>query len=330
MGNPQIRPWRMPAALRAAALTAGYVLTGVAGPTDVAGFNILAQAHAQAPEQAQAATTSLELRRLDDALFVVRGAGSNIVIAIADDGLLLVDGGPAENVDLLLEVISSEWPDHHITTLINTHWHPRSTGLNQRLGADGATIIAHENTRLWLGTRIDRPWDGSVHPPLPESARPAVTFYRSHDMTVGDHPVQLGYLLQAHTDGDIYVHFPDANVIAVGGVLSGDGWPLIDWWTGGWFGGLIDALDRLIDLADDDTRIVPGQGPLLTRADLIDQRAMFETLYDRLLDLFVTAHDANEAVAARPAAEFEERLGDAERFIRLAFESIGLYLTPDV
>jgi cyclase len=273
---------------------------------------------------------ALDLTRLADDLVVISGAGGNVVVAASADALLTIDGGHAASADALLERIGIEFPGRAIRTLINTHWHPDFTGLNRIAGETGAAISAHENTRLWLGVRIDHPWDGSVYEPLPSDARPNDTFYTTHETTIGARPVRLGYLLQAHTDGDIYAHFPDANVIAVGGVVSGEGWPLIDWRTGGWLGGLIDALDRLIELADGETRFVPGYGPVLTRADLVEQRAMFETVYDRLLDLFVAARDADEAVAAAPAREYEARWGDPELFIRLAFESIGLYLTPDV
>jgi cyclase len=302
------------------------ILQAALGAFFVAGAGVLPDPGRRVRAQASA----LAVNRLAENLIVIGGAGANVVVAAAPDELLAVDGGSAVNADALLERIGAEFPGRSIRTLVNTHWHPDYTGLNERAGAAGATIIAHENTRLWLGVRIDRPWDGSTHAPLAADARPQETFYSTHETAIGDRPVRLGYLLQAHTDGDIYAHFPDANVIAVGGVVSSERWPLIDWTTGGWFGGLIDALDRLIELADGETRIVPGYGPPLTRADLIEQRAMFETVYDRLLDLFVAARDADEAVAAAPTQEYDARWGDPELFIRLAFESIGLYLTPDV
>ena len=118
-------------------------------------------------------------------------------------------------------------------------------------------------------------------------------------------------------------------MLVTGGVISADGWPLIDWWTGGWILGLVDGLDVLIDVANDDTKVVPGSGPLLTKADLIAQRDMFLEIYERLMKLFLSARSPAEAVEARPTAEFRPDWGDPARFVTLAFQSLWGQLTPD-
>src|SRR5437660_1176663 len=158
-----------------------------------------------------------------------------------------------------------------VHTIFNTHWHPEQTGLNEQLGKAGATIIAHENTRLWLTTDIAWPWSGQRFKRVPKIAQPNKTFYTTGEL---NRDVQYGYIPDAaHTDGDLYVSFPKQNVLVVGDVVSGAGWPVVDYATGGWIGGIVGGLQRLQTLADADTRIVPARGPVLVLADL---RAPYE------------------------------------------------------
>jgi glyoxylase-like metal-dependent hydrolase (beta-lactamase superfamily II) len=132
-----------------------------------------------------------------------------------------------------------------------------------------------------------------------------------------------------HTDGDIYVRFRRANVIAAGGIVRGDGWPLIDWSTGGWLGGMVDGIQRLIDMSDESTRFVPESGPVLTRADLERQHAMYTTIMDRLREHLYASHGPEEIAAAKPTAEFDEEMGDPTQFVKMAFESFWYHLRSD-
>jgi glyoxylase-like metal-dependent hydrolase (beta-lactamase superfamily II) len=146
---------------------------------------------------------------------------------------------------------------------------------------------------------------------------------------VSGREIRYGYLLQAHTDGDIYVHFPRQNVLATGGAVSASTWPLLDWWTGGWIGGLVDAFDVLLEVADEATRVVPGHGGLMTRADLVEQREMYVKIFDRLAEMFFAGLEPEDVLAAKPTAEFDDRFGDPELFLRLAFRGFGLHFGPD-
>jgi glyoxylase-like metal-dependent hydrolase (beta-lactamase superfamily II) len=125
------------------------------------------------------------------------------------------------------------------------------------------------------------------------------------------------------------VFFAEENVLVTGGVISTEAWPLIDWWTGGWILGLVDGLDVLIDVANDDTKIVPGSGPVLSKAQLVAQRDMYLTIYKRLLELFFAARSPAEAVEANPTEEFNAQWGDPARFVTLAFQSIWGHLSPN-
>ena len=191
--------------------------------------------------------------QLDDGLMVFSGAGCNVVAARDQDGLLLIDGGLEARSKEVLEAVGRALPGR-VHTLVNTHWHPQQTGSNERLGKDGATIVAHENTRLWLGYANRDPDDPSrTYGPLPVKGRPNHTFYATEKAQAGAQPLEYGYLLQAHTDGDIYAFFRKANVLVTGGPVSGAGWPVIDYRTGGWLIGMIDGLKTLVSLADDHT-----------------------------------------------------------------------------
>lgn len=271
---------------------------------------------------------SLQLMPLNDRLAVITGAGANVVAARGAEGLLLVDGGLAEHAAALHRLLLKELSAKRVHTLVNTHWHPEQTGANERLGKAGARIFAHENTRLWLGYANEVP-GGGTWGPLPAKALPNETTYGDGKLAFADEQLEYGYLLQAHTDGDLYVFFPQSDVLVAGGVVSGEGWPVIDYRTGGWIGGLVEGLKTLIARSGADTRIVPANGPLLTRADLETQQKMYATIFDRLGKLMRKGLGPDEAIETGPAREFEARWGDSRAFLHRAFRSMWGHFAPD-
>ena len=266
--------------------------------------------------------------RLTDDLFVVKIAGeANVLAHTGANGVLLVDGGSAGAFDALMKAVSDLPGGGPVHTIFNTHWHPEQTGSNQQLGQAGKAIVAHENTRLWLTTDVTWPWNGRRFTRVPKIAQPNKTFYGTGQLDSG---VRYGYIPDAaHTDGDLYVYFPQQNVLAVGDAVSGEGWPVVDWATGGWIGGIVGGLQRLQTLANEDTRIVPARGPVLGLADLKAQYAMYATIHDRLTQLLNKGRGPGEAVAARPTQEFDAQMGNPDEFVRRAFESLWAYLSPD-
>ena len=264
-----------------------------------------------------------------DGMFAVLGPNATVLAADTADGVVMVDGGDSAWSGALLRTVGDRAGGKPIRALFNTHWHPEQTGSNETLGPRGTEIIAHENTKLWLGTEVDVRWSGKSYAPLSPAARPATTFYDSNDVTsfrFGERRVECGHLLKAHTDGDIYVLFPDANVLAVGGVVSNDRWPVIDWWTGGWLVGLVDAFETLVKVANDGTRIVPGSGPVMSFAELKAHQAMYLEIFDRLQKLFTESRDVAEVLAAKPTAEYHSKFGEPELFLTLAFSSFWGHL----
>jgi cyclase len=276
----------------------------------------------------QATSISAETLRLSDDLFVVQIPGeANVVAHTTAGGVLLVDGMSARASDALMKAVASLPGGGPVHTIFNTHWHPEQTGSNETLGKAGKTIVAHENTRLWLTTDVKWPWNGKTFKRLPKIAQPNKTFYTTGNLESGIH---YGYTPDAaHTDGDLYVFFPKQNVLAVGDVMSGRGWPVVDYITGGWIGGIVGGLQRLQTIANDDTRIVPGRGPVLGMKDLKAQTDMYGTIYDRLSTMLNRGRGPTEAVAAQPAKEFEAQMGNADEFVRRSFESLWAYLSPD-
>jgi glyoxylase-like metal-dependent hydrolase (beta-lactamase superfamily II) len=273
---------------------------------------------------AQAEIGKIAPTSLGDNLVMLSGAGTNVLALTTPEGIVMVDGGLAEHSVALLKAVNGR-----VHTLFNTCWFPEQTGSNLALAKTGATIIAHENTRLWMTTDIQRPWENRTFPRVPKEAHPNRTFYDKGAITVGNERIEFGYLLQAHTDGDIYVFFPKSNVLAVGGVISKNEWPLIDWWTGGWIGGLVNGLETLPKVGDSQTRIVTANGPVMTRSDLQAQHEMYRTINTRLQQLIRKGRSPDEALATQPTKEFNEKMGKPDMFVRLAFQSLWGQLSPD-
>jgi glyoxylase-like metal-dependent hydrolase (beta-lactamase superfamily II) len=280
------------------------------------------------PAAARAASPPVTAERLDDHLVVFSGAGCNCVAAAGPDSVLLVDGGLRERSGDLLEAVRKELKSP-VRILFNTHWHPEQTGSNERLGLEGVRIIAHENTKLWLGYPQQVPPDNRTYGPLPPKARPNDTIYDSGKLTFGGEQVDYGYLLQAHTDGDIYIFFRESNVLVTGGPVSGEGWPILDWKHGGWIAGQVEALRTLSGLADEHTRVIPANGPVLTRDDLKAQHDMYNTIFGRLQQLLRKGMAPDEVLAAAPAKEFEAKWGNSTQYVTMAFKSLWGHMAPD-
>ena len=269
-----------------------------------------------------ASEAALQVAALAPGLSLISGGGGHVVLLDSSEGVLLIDGGSPEHSANVLQAVRKQTGKQAVHTLFNTHWHWDQTGSNKTLGAAGTRIIAHENTRLWLGTEANVKWQQRVYPRLPVQARPNKTFYTNETLQFGGEQIDYGYLPQAHTDGDLYVHLRKANVIVAGDVLSRDRYPIIDYSTGGYIGGLADAAKALLKLGDEQTRYVPGSGALLSRADLQAQADMLATVQSRLAKLLALGMSAQDMVDAAPTKDFDARWGDATLFVRNAWPGL--------
>jgi cyclase len=274
------------------------------------------------PAFARSRPDAITMTALSDRLTLISGAGSNVVALSGPEGVLLVDGGAAERSADLLRVVNKLSDSRKVHTLFNTHWHWDHTGSNERLAKSGTKIIAHEYTKLWLGADFYVDWQDRQYKPRPPEALPTQTFYKTGELTFGDEKVEYGHLFQAHTDGDIYVFFRNQNVLVAGDVVSVGSYPILDYSTGGWLGGIVDATKKLVELTNDATRIIPGTGPVQSRADLQDEAAMLATMKDRLVGLMKKGVGTDDLLANPPTREFDAKWGDPKLFLTNAFRGL--------
>jgi cyclase len=235
---------------------------------------------------------------MTERLFVVTSGGTNVLALAGGDGLVLVDSGAPGASDALMASLRQVAAGARVAKVFNTHYHQDNTGANELFRQQGAVVVAHENTRLWMAMPVWSPAEDRYRPSRPKTAQPTETFRVSGSITAGREHIDYGYLIEAHTSGDIYIHFRDSNVLAVGDVASPVRDPELDYFTGAWLGGRVDALKKLLALCDANTRIVPGYGPVMARAQLQAEHDVMKTLYDRAVDRIRQGDDAGDMLEA--------------------------------
>ena len=258
-----------------------------------------------------ASAAALNTQKLTDRVTLITNAPGNVLALDTGDGVLLVDSGSAQ----LAGTVRKSLGGGRVRTLFNTHYHADQTGGNALFGKDGAEIHAHVITRQWLATDYYVPADDRWVKAQPAAALPTKTFRKPGELKAGNETVQYGYLLEAHTRGDIYVFLRDSNVLAVGDVASPQRDPVHDWYAGGWLGGRVDAMDDLLKLANDSTRIVPAYGPVMTRAQLQAERDIMQKLYDRTTLLTTQGRSAQDMLEAGVLKEVNREFQDPYKFL---------------
>jgi len=271
----------------------------------------------------QQAPPALASVKLADNLVEITGAGANSVVVIGSDGLLMVDGGLPDRSAGLLKRVAEEGRGMPVQALFNTHWHLDHTGSNEALGRAGAKIIAHENTKHWLSTRVYVEAQDRVYPPRPPEAIPNQTFATMGTMTFGKQRIEYDHLPPGHTDGDIYVFFPDSNVLMVSDILAVGRYPVMDYSTGGWIGGMIDAAAELMKIGDAGTRIVPGAGPLQTKNDLKAEMDMLTVVKERAQTMLSAGKALAEVAAEAPTKEFDAKWGKPDLFVSMVYNGLA-------
>ena len=279
----------------------------------------LAGAAALALPRATAAQAGLSATKLGERITLITGAGSNVIALAGDTGSLLVDAGDAAHAPDVLKLAGK------VSTVVNTHYHLESTGGNDAMAKAGAKIVAHLNTKLWMTQEIIRDWEGGkVYSPRAQAALPTEAFRAtSGEMTIGGERIEYGLLTQAHTDGDLFVHFKNANVLAVGDAVQPGRLPTLDWFCGGWIGGMQNAQKALLDRADDHTKIVPATGPVMTKADLQASHATIVRIREKLVTLLKKGQGAQNMIDAKAVDEFTDVMpGDAATFLYVAYRGL--------
>ena len=275
--------------------------------------------------RAQKGTVPIEAQKLADNLTLLSGPGGNVVVLNGPDGKFVVDTFLLPAWPKLKERLDgiSNAP---LKFVIDTHWHFDHTDNNALLHAAGATVLAHENTKKRMSEPHDLPVFGLHFDPSPAEALPQQTFATSHKLEANGETLALQHLAPAHTDTDIYVHFQKANVIHMGDTFFNGMYPYIDSSTGGKIGGMIAAADKVLPLAGNYTKIVPGHGPVGNKADLAKFREMLVTTRDRVQKLKSAGKSVQEAVAEEPLADLDAAWGkgmlNSDLFVQVVYRAL--------
>jgi len=261
---------------------------------------------------------------------LLQGAGGNVIALPGPDGALMIDGGLKANADALLAAVQSATKSGRINTLINTHWHPEQTGANEAIGKAGGIIFAHEKTKTMVSNTVYSAigFKNRV-PSLPKEGRPTKITRGDGSMEFGGQQIEYGYMPAAHTDGDLFIHFPKLNLLAVGGVVSAEEWPLLDYKNGAWLGGRVRALERLATIVKPDTRVVPATGRMMTGSDIVRHRDMYQKLFTTMIGYLNMGLGPEDAVTKNPLKEYEKEFGDASDFEYAALRSMMIAYVPD-
>jgi cyclase len=279
-----------------------------------------------------AAVAGVTATKLTSDLTLLSGAGGNILVLSTGAGQVVVDSGAAAASEAVLAALR-ELPGDKVAALVNTHWHLDQVGSNEALGRAGATIVAHAKTRQRLSAGWYVPSEDRYEKPLPEAGRPTKSFHTTDAMTVAERRIEYGYLIEAHTDGDVYVRFPDANVIAAGDVVSPLRDPVLDWFGGGWLGGRVDALAKLLTLGGNDTRYVPSYGPVVGRAEVQAEHDLMLEIFDRMVVHLRLGETAADMLGTGVLDGLSRKLEDPAKFlydIHKGFWAHHNKLMPDI
>lgn len=313
--------------LRGAAVLTGGALAARFYPAALAraaapGFPQKSAADQVAAMRAQFGGTPLTTQKLTDSLTLLMGPGGNVVVLNGADGKLLGDNFVQPAWPHLKDALAAIG-NAPVKTAIDTHWHFDHSDNNASLRAAGATLVAHVNTKKRMSETHTLAVLNLTFPPSPAEALPQQTFAQRHKIAMNGESVSLVHVPPAHTDSDIYIHFEKGNVLQSGDVFFNGFYPYIDGGTGGSVSGMIAGATKLLAVVDDNTKVVPGHGPLGTKADLTKYRDMLVTVRDRLRKLKSSGKSVEEATAAKPLSDLDAAWGKglftSDQFIQIAY-----------
>lgn len=270
-------------------------------------------------------SVTIETTEVADGIYILTGAGGNIGLSTGADGAFVIDDQFAPLSEKIMAAISAV-TDADVEFVVNTHWHGDHTGGNEAFGEAGAHIVAHDNVRKRLKDGLTRS-GGRTTPPAPDAALPVLTF--SHSMSFhwnGEH-IKVWHPDNAHTDGDAIIYFKNASVVHMGDVFFNGSYPFIDVESGGDLNGYIATYERMLEKLDEETKIIPGHGPLASKADLKKSLDMLIDVRGRIQGLIDDGLDADAAVAADPLNDLNGEWGqgfiNGERMVRLSHASLS-------
>ena len=287
---------------------------------------VFAQTPPAAPPPPDFSKVEIKTTDLGDNVYMLEGHGGNITVAVARDGIIMVDGEFAplhDKIKAAIALISNQ----PIKYLINTHFHGDHTGGNEPFARDGATIVAQDNVKSRLEAGTTNGLTGAKTPPAPKDALPSDTYTNFSKIRLPGRVADLKHIPNAHTDGDTYVWFKTANVLSTGDTFTNGRYPNIDFANGGNIKGMIAATDAYLKLTNAKSRIVPGHGPVADRAALQAYRTMLVTARDRMAALVKEGKSEDDVIAAKPFADLDAKWAPTElaskNFIRVVYHSLA-------
>jgi cyclase len=291
----------------------------------LAAATLLALGAAKA-QQADLSQVQIKTTDLGNMTYMLEGQGGNIAVAVGSDGIIMVDCQLAALHDKIKAAIAAVSKEP-IRYLVNTHFHGEQTGGNEAFRRDGVTIVAQDNVRIRLAAGTTNGLNGNKAPPAPAGALPSETYIGgTKTIAVGGRTALLTHVNNAHTDGDTFVYFADADVLVTGDAFVNSGrYPMIDFANGGDIRGMIRANDAFLKLASDKTKIVSSRGAPATKAQVAEFRAMLVTARDRMAELVAEGKSEQDALAAKPFVDLNAKWAANEQaatnFIRMVYNS---------
>lgn len=255
------------------------------------------------------------LRKVTDKVSVLEIGGVNVLLCATEEGPVTVDSGPPNSALTCAATNTCDAAPRPGRVLFNTHYHLDQTGNNEGYRAAGGRIIAQQRTKQWMSADTWLPDQDRYEKARPAGAWPTEVFLTKGSLKSGSEQIDYGYLPMAHTSGDMYVHFKTSNVLAVGDVASPLRDPALDYFTGAWIGGRVDAMDILLALSNDQTKIVPAYGPAMTKAELKAERDMMEELRARLFKQVREGDGPKDMLAGGVLKGLPRTWKDPEKFL---------------
>lgn len=273
-------------------------------------------------------TVQVRSAKLSDGIFMLTGSGGNIGLSSGEDGIFIIDDQFAPLTDKIKTAIATATGSTApVRFVLNTHWHWDHTGGNENMGKAGAVIVAHKNVRKRMSVENFNAFFKNTTPASPAVALPVVTFTTDVTFHLNGDEIHVFHVDTAHTDGDAIVHFLKSNIVHMGDCFFNGFYPFIDVSSGGSVTGMIEAVDRVLAMINDQTKLIPGHGPLAGKAELKVFRDMLAGIAENVAKLIVEGKTLDEVKAAKPSKAFDETWGKGfmspDNFVGIVYTSLA-------
>lgn len=276
-------------------------------------------------QMASPAETEIKIIALTDNLHVLMGLGGNIAVSSGSDGVFIIDDDLKPLANKIAAAIATI-SDQPVKMVFNTHWHFDHSGGNEHFGESGAVIVAHDNVRERMSTTQFSSFFGTKTKPSPDAALPVITFGSTATFYRNGIKISAIHVAPAHTDGDAIFIFEEDNVVHLGDVFFNGMYPFIDITSGGSVTGIIAAVDQIIPMLNEETRIIPGHGPIGNLEDLRNYRSMLMLVSARMQALINEGKTKEQAIALHPTTNFDADWAwnflPADRWAGLIYDSL--------